>query len=259
MTFKNEMVLVEVRDHVAVVTLNNPPLNMNTVASLLELKAAMEQLSADDSIRAIVLTGAGTRAFNVGSDLSGFHSQKGRFVDAKFRMENDILNLIEWMPKIVICAVEGHCMGGGTELALSCDMRIISDHALISLPEINLGVYPADGGIYRLPRFTNPSLALEMCILGEPIDAETACRMGIANHVVPKGSAASAAEELARKIASKPFNVVKAIKKGMREMMWRSTADNHEYNLMMLEYVYNHPNAFEGVAAFLEKRQPDFQ
>lgn len=150
-------------------------------------------------------------------------------------------------------------MGGGTELALSCDMRIISDHARISLPEINLGVYPADGGIYRLPRLINPSLALEMCILGEPIDAETAYRMGLANHVVPKGRAASAAEELAQKIASKPFNVVRVIKKGMWEMLWRSTADNHEYNLMMLEYVYNHPNAFEGVSAFLEKRQPDFQ
>ncbi len=259
MTFKNKMILVEVKEHIAIVTLNNPPLNMNTVESLHELQDALLQLEKNDDIRAIVLTGSGTRAFNVGSDLSGFHSQKGRFVEAKFRMENDILNTIEHMAKIVICAIEGHCMGGGTELALSCDIRIVSEHAKISLPEINLGVYPADGGIYRLPRLINPSLALEMCILGEAIGAEEACRMGIANHMVPKGEAAKAAEDMALKIASKPFNVVKAIKQGMREMLWRSTKDNHEYNLMMLEYVYNNPNAFEGVAAFLEKRAANFQ
>lgn len=256
--FENNMVLVEIKEHIAVVTLNNPPLNMNTVQSLTELYAAMEKLGSDDDIRAVVLTGAGTRAFNVGSDLTGFHSQKGQFVAKKFRMENDILNMIEYMPKIVICAVEGHCMGGGTELALSCDIRIVSDHAKISLPEINLGVYPADGGIYRLPRLINPSRALELCVLGDPVDAEEAYRLGMANHIVPKGNAAAAAEEMARKIAVKPFNVVQAIKRGMREMLYRSTEQNNEYNLMMLEYVYNQPNAFEGVAAFLEKRDAKF-
>ena len=259
MDFKNKMILVDINEHIATVTLNNPPLNMNTVESLCELQEVVQALCQDDNIRVLILTGSGTRAFNVGSDLSGFHAQKGRFVEAKFRMENDILNTIEHMEKITICAIEGHCMGGGTELALSCDVRIVSDQAKISLPEIDLGVYPADGGIYRLPRLINPSLALEMCIMGERISAEDAYRMGIANHVVPMGTTVKTAEKMAQKIAAKPFNVVKAIKKGMREMLWRSTAQNSEYNLMMLEYVYNQPNAFEGVAAFLEKRPAEFK
>ena len=258
MSFTNKLVLVEKKGPVAIVALNNPPLNMNTIASLQELQQAMSALEQDDEIRSIVLTGSGTRAFNAGSDLTGFRALKGSFVDSKFRMENDLLKTIEYMQKIVICAIEGHCIGGGLELALSCDIRIVSSHAKISLPEVDLGVYPGDGGIYRLPRIINPSLALELCILGESISADDAFRMGLANHVVPQGTAAAAAEEMARKIADKPFNVVKAIKKGIREMLWHSTEQNHEYNLMLLEYVYNHPNAFEGVSAFLEKRAPHF-
>ena len=106
--YKNELVLVEKKPNkVAIVTLNNPPLNLNTVASLEELRASLRMLDRDDDVNVVILTGSGTKAFNVGSDLTGFMAQKGDFVGKKFRMENDVMNNIEFLSKIVICAIEG--------------------------------------------------------------------------------------------------------------------------------------------------------
>lgn len=258
--YKNELVLVEKKPNkVAIVTLNNPPLNLNTVASLEELRASLRMLDRDDDVNVVILTGSGTKAFNVGSDLTGFMAQKGDFVGKKFRMENDVMNNIEFLSKIVICAIEGHCMGGGMEMALACDIRVVAEDAHLSLPEINLGVFPGSGGLYRLPKLVGPSKALEISALGDPIDAQECLTLGIANHLAPHGETVAVAMSLAERLAQKPLNVLQAIKRGIREMWLKTSAENYYHNLDMVEYVYNQDNSFEGVGAFLEKREPHFK
>lgn len=260
MEYKNELVLVEkYPSKVAVVTLNNPPLNLNTVASLEELRASLRDLDRDDEVNVIILTGSGTKAFNVGSDLRGFMAQKGDFVGKKFHMENDVMNSIEFCSKIVIGAIEGHCMGGGMEMALACDIRVIAEDAHLSLPEVNLGVFPGSGGIYRLPKLVGPSMALEICALGEALDAQTCLSMGIANHMAPHGETVKTAMVLAEKLSKKPLNVLQIIKRGIREMWMKTSEENFYHNLDLVEYGYNQDNAFEGVGAFLEKREPYFK
>lgn len=260
MKYKNELVLVEKHPNkVAVMTLNNPPLNLNTVASLEELRASLRALDQDDEVNVIIITGSGTKAFNVGSDLRGFMAQKGDFVGKKFRMENDVMNNIEFCSKIVIAAIEGHCMGGGMEMALACDIRVVAEDAHLSLPEINLGVFPGSGGIYRLPKLVGPSKALEICALGEPLDAQACLSMGIANHLAPHGETVDAAMALAEKLVKKPLNVLQIMKRGIREMWLKTSEENYYHNLDLVEYGYNQDNAFEGVGAFLEKREPMFK
>lgn len=259
-TYPNDFVLVDkYPSRVALVTLNRPPLNLNTVASLEELRASLRMLDRDDDVNVVVLTGSGTKAFNVGSDLTGFMAQKGDFVGKKFRMENDVMNNIEFLSKIVICAVEGHCMGGGLELALACDLRVIAEDAHLSLPEINLGVFPGSGGIYRLPKLVGPSRALEICALGEVLDAQECLSIGLANHIAPHGQTVDSAMQLAERLARKPLNVLQIIKRGIREMWLKTSMENYYHNLDLVEYGYNQDNAFEGVGAFLEKREPQFR
>ena len=259
-TYRNDMVLVEKRpDRVALVTLNRPPLNLNTVASLEELRDAMRKLDRDGGVNVVVLTGSGTKAFNVGSDLTGFMAQKGDFVGKKFRMENDVMNNVEFLSKLVVCAIEGHCMGGGMELALACDMRVVAEDAKLSLPEVDLGVFPGSGGLYRLPRLVGPARALEIMALGDTLSGAECLRLGLANRLAPHGEAVPAALELAGRLARKPLNVLQAIKRGVREMGLRTSMENYYHNLDLVEDVYNQDNAFEGVGAFLEKREPRFR
>lgn len=258
--YTNKLILVEKHPNkVAVVTMNNPPLNLNTVASLEELRDSLRKLDRDEEVNVVILTGSGTKAFNVGSDLTGFMAQKGDFVGKKFRLENDTLNNIELLSKIVICAVEGHCMGGGMEIALACDMRVLAEDARLSLPEINLGVFPGSGGMYRLPKLVGPAKALEISALGDVLSAQECLSCGLATRLAPHGQTVSVSMELADRLAKKPLNALQIMKRGIREMWLKTSVENYYHNLDLVEYGYNHDNAFEGVGAFLEKREPKFK
>ncbi|MDR3177219.1 MAG: enoyl-CoA hydratase/isomerase family protein [Desulfovibrio sp.] len=258
--YENRLILVEKRDsRVAVVTLNNPPMNLNSIPSMTELGEAFRKLDGDPDALAIVLTGSGTKAFNVGSDLTGFKAMHGNFKGRKFKMETDMMNSIEFVSKPTICAIEGYCMGGGLELACCCDIRIVAENAVFAQPEINLGLYPASGGLYRLPRIIGYPQALEMMYLGESINAAEAYRLGLANKVVPSGTAVGKALEMAEKIAGKAPNAIRVIKEGSRKMWLKDSKDNHYTNLEYIEGIFNHYNGMEGVDAFLEKRAPAFR
>lgn len=218
MPYENKLIVVEkYENHVAKITLNAPPLNLNTVASIAELTRVLRKIEQDDDIRAVVFTGCGQKAFCAGSDIKELW---GDDVKAdKFVGEIAMMDAIEFLPKATIAAIEGICMGGGLELALCCDLRILSATAKMASPEILLGVFPAGGGLNRLPKVVGQAKALEMMYLGESIDARECERIGLVNKVVPEGETVAAALEMAGKIAEKAPNAIQVIKKGVREMM----------------------------------------
>jgi enoyl-CoA hydratase/carnithine racemase len=260
MKYKNNLILVEKKEnHVGIVTLNSPPLNLNTIESMEELREAFRKIEKDPDIRAVILTGAGLKAFNVGSDLSGFKGMSGDFRGKKFYMETDMMNTIEFLPKPTICAIEGYCMGGGLEVALCCDIRIGSDESVYAFPEINLGVYPASGGIFRLPKIIGLPKAYELLYTGDSIAADEAYRLGLLNKTVPKGSTLEAAMTMAEKIAIKAPEALRVIKKGARDMWLKDSKDNYYTNLDYIDQIFDSYNGVEGVNAFLEKRKPQFK
>jgi enoyl-CoA hydratase/carnithine racemase len=257
--YENKLIIVEKKENfVALITLNNPPMNLNSIPSMLEIGEAFRKMEEDTDVRVVVLTGSGKKYFNVGSDLTAFKEMRGNFKGKKFKMEMDMMNSIEFFRKPTICAIEGYCMGGGLELACCCDIRIISEESKFSQPEINLGLYPAAGGLYRLPKIIGQAKALEMMYLGEIIDSAEAYRLNLANKVVPAGTAVSSALEMAAKIAVKPPNALRVIKEGMRRMWLKESKNNHYTNLEYIENIFNHYNGTEGVDAFLSKRKPRF-
>ena len=260
MEYKNNLILVEKKEnYVGIVTLNSPPLNLNTVESMEELREAFRKIEKDSDIRVVILTGAGLKAFNVGSDISGFKDMVGDFRGKKFYMETDMMNTIEFLPKPTICAIEGYCMGGGLEVSLCCDIRIGSEESVFAFPEINLGVYPASGGIFRLPKVIGLPKAYELMYIGDSINADEAYRLGLLNKIVPKGNTLEAAMIMAEKIAKKAPNALKVIKKGARDMWLKSSKDNYYPNLDYIDQIFDNYNGVEGVNAFLEKRQPKFK
>ena len=258
MNYENKYILVEKNEnHVAKITLNAPPYNLNTLASIKELTEVLRKIEKDDDIRAVVITGAGQKAFCAGSDIKDLCIDDVKV--SKFVGEINMMDAIEFLPKATIAAIEGFCMGGGLELVLCCDIRIIAENSKVSAPEINLGVFPAGGGLNRLPKVVGQAKALEMMYLGETIDAEECKRIGLVNKIVPAGETVAAAMEMAQKIAEKAPNCVRVIKKGVREMMLKSSAENHYPTLDLIDDVFHHDNCYEGTQAFLSKRKPEFK
>ena len=256
--YENSLILVEKKNDIAFVTLNNPPMNLNSSASMKELSEDFHKLEKDPDVRVIILTGSGTRAFNAGSDIKEMKTMAGDYRGQKFYMEMDMMDRIEYICKPTICAIEGFCLGGGLELACCCDIRIASENSRFGSPEITLGLYPAAGGVYRLPRLIGPSRALEMMYTGEQIDSQTALEYGLINHITPPGSTIDASIELAEKILKMPSSSLRIIKELTRKTWQKESKDNHQTNLEYIDLIFDHPNGQEGMSAFIEKRKPNF-
>ena len=203
----------ERRDAVALVTLDNPPLNLLSSAVKRALGAAFEQIASEDAVRAVVLTGAGGRAFSAGSDIREFpdDEERGR---AMSRLEHEVYERIDRFPRPVIAAIDAPAYGGGLELAMACDARIAAEDVRLGLPEVKLGVFPSGGGTQRLPRLIGAGRAKLMMFLGETVSAAEAERLGLVERVVPPGQALRVALELTGKIAAHPALAVRAINEG---------------------------------------------
>ena len=260
MEYKNKLILVEKPEkYVALLTLNNPPLNLVTLELSAELKDTLFRLNQDGEVRAVVLTGSGSRAFCVGSDVKEFPKVWDDVIGKKLQKENETFNAIEFLDKPVIAAMEGNVCGGGYEMAMACDIRVLAENGRIAQPEINLGVFPGSGGLFRLPKLVGASKAMEMMFLGEFIEAEECLRLGLVNRLAPEGQAAVKAVEMAKKIAEKPFEAIKLIKKGVREIGMVSTAECFYKNLDFSRSIFQTEDCAEGVDVFLNKRTPKFQ
>jgi len=254
------LVLVEKRaDGVAVVTLDNQPLNLQTLELMSALELAIIELDEDDRVRAVVLTGAGTRTFSAGSDVKEFPALRKTFVEDKLLRENAVFSRIESMKKPVIAAICGSAMGGGCELAMTCDFRIIDESAKIGLPEINLGSFPGSGGLVRLAKLIGHTGAMELMSLGIALDAQSARRIGLVNSVSRQGNALTDSCELAHKLSRQAVFAIRCIKKAVQAAPTQTSAEAVEMSLRLSEEIFRTADSKEGVLAFMEKRRPVFE
>ncbi|WP_353146060.1 enoyl-CoA hydratase/isomerase family protein [Pollutimonas bauzanensis] len=255
-----QSILTEVRNHVGLITINRPKLhNALDTPTLLELEKTLTVLEADDQVRVIVITGAGEKSFVAGGDLAELNSRQGIAHYQEFAEDiHRVFRRFEVCDKPTIAAVNGWALGGGTELLLSLDMRILADTAMIALTEINLGLFPGAGGTQRIIRQISPCLAKEMMFTGDRISAADAVRIGLANRVVPKEQLMTEVMALADKIASKSPLVLKLLKRTLRDGadMPLATALAHEQAMVSL--VFDTKDSHEGIGAFLEKREARF-
>ena len=259
MTQSYETILLERRGRVAIVTINRPEkrnaLNIQTRA---EGAAVLDELRADDSVRVVILTGAGDKAFIAGADIAEF-AERTAIDQREVMLERSLFNAIDTFPKPIIAMVNGFCLGGGCEVALACDIRIASEKASFGQPEINLGIIPGGGGTQRLTRLVGEGKSMELILTGEIIDAQNAFAIGLVNHVVPADQLERKTMEIANRIAEKSPIALRLAKEAIR-LASRSNLDEglrREVDLFAL--CFSSEDKDEGVKAFLEKRKADFK
>ncbi len=252
-----EFVISEREGAVGVVTINRPrQLNALSSAVLAELVDALEAHDRDDEVRAIVLTG-GTEVFAAGADLKEF--AKRTAVEMLVSNRVGLFDRIRGIGKPIIAAVSGYALGGGCEVAMLCDMVIASETARFGQPEINVGLMPGAGGTQRLARTVGKAKAMEMVLVGSPIDAQTAERLGLVNRVVPVGELLETAKGLAQKIASRPPLSVKLTKQAVLKAFELPLTEAVDYERKLFYLLFASEDAQEGISAFIEKRPPSFQ
>lgn len=257
----DELVQCTVSDGVAVLTLANPPMNVVSMALTRELAQLLEQLRTDRAVRALIITGAGERAFCAGSDVREFPAliEGGNFVERKLAFENETFSLIETFPKPTIAALNGLAFGGGLEMAVCCDLLVAEREARLALPEIRLGAIPGSGGTIRVTRRIGEGRAREMMLLGEPIDATTAYQWGLVNRVVAAGRALPEALTLAATLARGPKQALAACKRSIGDAFDLPRQQALARVLELSDDLFSSNDCREGVRAFLEKDgQPRF-
>jgi enoyl-CoA hydratase len=255
-----ERIIVETADHIAVITINRPKvLNALDVPTLLELEAAFEGVERNDDVRVIIITGAGERAFVAGGDIADLNSRNGLAHYREFaEIVHRVFRKIEICDKPTIAAVNGYALGGGTELVLATDIRILAENARLGLPEITLGLFPGAGGTQRIIRQVPPCRAKEIMFTGEQISAAEAVAIGLANKVVPQQNVLAEARALAAKIAAKSPLVLKLLKRTLTNGADMPLSAALPYEQSMIGLVLDTNDAHEGCSAFLEKRAPAF-
>lgn len=257
---KREFVNYTLEDGIAIVTIDHPPVNSLDAQTRDELGDAFDELSRKTAeIRAVILTGAGDKAFVSGADIRMLRDRTPEESKFTSKRSRDVYLKVEEFEVPVICAIKGYCLGGGMELAMSCDLRVAAQDASFGQPEVNLGIIPGAGGTQRLPRLVGAGRAKELIYTGRIIPAAEAQAMGLVNRVVPREKVLDEAKELAKLIATKgPLAIraaKKAVNKGLNMTLLQGLELESEYftGLMATE------DKREGTTAFLEKRKPVFQ
>ena len=246
----------EEADGVAVVTLNRPDvLNAMNEPMRRELTRCFGDLAVDDDVRAIVVTGAGERAFSAGADIREFVEPP---VPVRFREQRKRLDFRQAMdrcPQPIIAAVRGFALGGGLELALACDIRVAADDAQLGLTEINLAIIPGGGGTQRLPRLVGRGKALELILTGARIGAAEALRLGLVERVVPVADLLTTARELARTLAEKAPVALRYAKEAVVKGLELPLAEGLRLENDLATLLRTTEDRVEGAKAFLEKRK----
>ncbi|MDX6644760.1 MAG: enoyl-CoA hydratase [Miltoncostaeaceae bacterium] len=249
----------EDRGAVAVLVLNRPEaLNALSIEMLDDLDAHLDAIGKASEIRAIVIVGGGDRAFTAGADIR--HMQNATALEARAYAQrgHELTTRLETFPKPVIAAVNGYALGGGCELALACDIRIAADTARFGLPEINLGILPGWGGTQRLARATSAGFAKELIFTGRQVKADEARTAGLVNDVVPLAELLDRAVQLAELIATKPPWAIAAAKEVVNLALEGDLQGHLRRELDAFALAFTTEDQREGMAAFFEKRQPNF-
>jgi len=255
-----DSILVEAAAPVATITLNRPKvLNALDRATIAEVTRAFAELGADAGIRAIVVTGAGDRAFAAGADIAELATLDDPIRGAALARVGQALTLaIERARPVVIAAVNGFALGGGCELAMACDIRIASEKARFGQPEVNLGLLPGYGGTQRITRLAGRGAAMLLCTAAEPIDAAEALRIGLVDRVVPAERLLAEAHRVASLIAAKAPLAIAATKASIRDGAALPLAAGLEIEALHFGTLVATRDFSEGTRAFLEKRPPAF-
>ena len=241
---------------VAVLTIDRPKaLNALNPEVLADLKAAFEAID-QNAVRCVVLTGEGDKSFVAGADIGSMSTMTKAEGEAFGKLGNDIFLMIESFPLPVIAAVNGFALGGGCELAMSCDIRICSDNAMFGQPEVGLGITPGFGGTQRLPRIVGLGMAKQLLYTARNIDAAEALRIGLVNAVVPQAELMDTAVKMANTIAKNAPIAVRACKKAVNEGMQVSIDKAVEIEEKLFGGCFETHDQVEGMACFLSREKP---
>ncbi len=254
------VVRLEKQERVGHIILDRPPANSYDKAFLDDLSAAIDEARFDGEVRAIVVRSASERFFSAGADVKMFASTDPQYQFAFVIHANEILSKFERTPKVVVAAINGHCLGGGLEIALCCDVRVAAEGTYnIGLPEVTLGVLPGTGGTQRLPRLIGRQKAFDLMMLGAPVQPAQAKELGIVDDVVPADTLLSTAQEWASRYGSGP-----TLARGRIKLAAVLGGGMPFADAMLLEHeavgrLFASDDFKEGVRAFGEKRKPDYK
>ena len=254
-----QTILVDETAPVSTITLNRPEkrnaLNIQTRA---EGAAALDELREDASVRVVVITGAGDKAFIAGADIGEFAGRTA-LTQRDVMTGRSLFTAIDTFPKPVIAMINGYCLGGGCELALSCDLRIASEAARFGQPEIKLGIIPGGGGTQRLTRLVGEGKAMELILTGDMIDAQTAFQLGLVNRVVSGADLEAKTMEMANRIAEMSPVALRMAKEAVKAASRSNLDEGLRREVDLFALCFSSEDKDEGVRAFLEKRKPEFK
>jgi enoyl-CoA hydratase len=251
--------ITEDRDGVRTITLNRPDkLNALNQATIAELHAAFAAAAADDTVRVLILTGAGPKAFVAGADIAEMNGLSPVQARDFSRAGQQLMSRIERLGKPVIAMINGFALGGGMELAMACHLRIAADSAKFGQPEVNLGLIPGFGGSQRLLRLCGRAPALELCLLGENIDAARALQLNLVTRVVPKDELEAETRKLAAKLASSAPQALRGILDAVLVAGEAALDTGLEFETQTFAVTFSTEDMREGTSAFLARRPPVF-
>jgi enoyl-CoA hydratase len=257
MEFKNT--LYEKNDGIATITINRPQvLNVLNPDTVQEISARLDDAVKDDKIYVVVITGAGEKAFSAGADLNimqGISASKAREFS---RGGQDVFEKVETLDKPVIAAINGFALGGGLELAMACDLRIVSENARMGQPEMNVGLIPGWGGTQRLPRYVGKAIAKELIFTGKMIDAKTAERYGLVNAIVPPDQLKTAVTAMAKELIKKPRLGIKLAKELVNSSTETNPRTGMAHEAESFGVISQTEEFRDGVKTFIETKKPKY-
>jgi enoyl-CoA hydratase len=257
---QGKFIQTKVEDHVGHIQINKPKANTYDLDMMKELHAAIEELRFDDAARVIVLESAVPGFFSAGADIEMLKQAAPDFKAMFCLYCQETLDKFAKTPKVVITAINGHCVGGGLEIALSTDLRMMAkDSGKIGLPEVTLGVLPGTGGTQRLPRLIGASRALDLMITGRLLSPEEAHQIGLVNYLYPKETFAHDVQAYASALAHGPARAVSLIKRSVMEGVEEPLTSGLALERELQNRLFITEDAKEGLAAFSEKRKPTFK
>src|SRR4030081_1592788 len=253
-------VRLEKQESVGHIVLDRPPANSYDEAFMEELDAAIEDARRDDSVKAILLRSASEKFFSAGADVSVFAKSGLDEQNAFVVRANEAMSKFESTPKVVVAAINGHCLGGGLEMALCCDFRIAGEGSYrIGLPEVTLGLLPGTGGTQRLPRLIGKQKALDLMLTVRTLVPQEALAAGIVDAVVPPGELLDKALALLKPYVTGPTFAIGRIKKAAVLGLGMPLAEGLKLERQLLIELFKSEDAKEGVTAFVEKRKPSYK